>query len=180
MKHITVYIEAFFGYSHTGSHSANQTFEIEVSDEVAASLQVLMDAAEPDEDGVRLITTEEVVAAIENGHDELQPLHDELCERFYYMDEEYWIEQAKEDCLEPLEEAFDGDVEDGLYEPELDMTDDDSESTDEPQLDFDHCRDHYFDWVVSHDDHEFLADRLGVDLGVCRDDEPYYCITQIF
>ena len=35
---------------------------------------------------------------------------------------------------------------------------------------------HYYDWVCEHD-HEFVAERVGLDLDACRDDEVNYTIT---
>ena len=35
---------------------------------------------------------------------------------------------------------------------------------------------HYSDWVCEHD-HEFVAERVGLDLDACRDDEVNYTIT---
>lgn len=153
-----------------------ETITKEVSDEVAATLQDLIDAAEPDEYRSHCGATAEAVAeAIEAGHTELQPLHDELCEKFYDMGERFWLFEADNDCIdESLEPAFYQDVEDGLYDPEAE--DEDYEG----ELDFDACRDNYLEWVNSHDDDLwFIADRVGIDISYVHDEAPYYCITEI-
>ena len=177
MKHITVYIEYSAGLSHSGWMGTEQTIEKDVSDEVAATLQELIDAAEPDEYHSHTgATAEEVAEAIEEGHTELQPLHDELCEKFYDMGERFWLFESDNDCIdESLEPHFYEDVEDGLYEPEPDDEDYDGD------LDFDACRDNYLNWVNSHeDDLGFIADRVGCDITLVREeDEPYYCIYKI-
>ena len=177
MKQITVYIEYSAGMSHSGWMGTEQTITKEVSDEIAATLQDLIDAAEPDEYHSQNGATAEAVAeAIEEGHTELQPLHDELCEKFYDMGERFWLFESDNDCIdESLEPAFEQDVEDGLYEPEPDQEDYDGE------LNFDACRSNYLRWVESHDDDLwFIADRVGCDISYVRsEDEPYYCIYKI-
>lgn len=181
MKTITVNIEYSAGMSHSGWMGTEETITKEVSDEVAATLQDLIDAAEPDEYRSHCGATAEAVAeAIEAGHTELQPLHDELCEKFYDMGERFWLFEADNDCIdESLEPAFYQDVEDGLYEPETDE-DFDPEYGYEPDS-FEACRDNYLEWVNSHeDDLWFIADRVGCDISLVRyEDEPYYCITEI-
>ena len=90
MKTITVYIEYSAGMSHSGWMGTETTITKEVSDEVAAILQDLIDADEPDEyRSERGATAEAVAEAIEAGHTELQTLHDELCEKFYDMGERF-------------------------------------------------------------------------------------------
>ena len=176
MKTITVYIEYSAGMSHSGWMGTEETITREVSDEVAATLQALIDADEPDEyRSKRGATAEAVAETIEAGHTELRPLHDELSEKYYKMDEEFWLFEADNECIdEALEPYFYQDVEDGLYDPEPD--DEDYEG----ELDFDACRDNYLDWVNSHDeDYEFIADRVGVDLSACREDDSYYIITEV-
>ena len=37
-------------------------------------------------------------------------------------------------------------------------------------------RERYYDWVKEHD-HEFAAERVGLDLDACRDDEVNYTIS---
>ena len=177
MKTITVYIEYSAGMSHSGWMGTEATITKEVSDEVAATLQELIDADEPDEyRSERGATAEAVAEAIEAGHTELQPLHDELCEKFYDMGERFWLFESDNDCIdESLEPAFNQDVENGLYEPVPD--DEDYEG----ELDFDACRGNYLRWVESHeDDLWFIADRVGCDISYVRsEDEPFYVITSI-
>lgn len=180
MKTITVNIEYSAGMSHSGWMGTEETITKEVSDEVAATLQNLIDTDEPDEyRSERGATAEAVAEAIEAGHTELQQLHDELREKYYDMDEEYWLFEADNECIdESLEPYFYQDVEDGLYEPQTD-DDYDPESGYEPDS-FEACSGNYLDWVNSHrDDHYFVAERVGVDLSACREDDPYYIITGI-
>ena len=58
------------------------------------------------------------------------------------------------------------DLEEDDYEDEEDYEDD------EENYDLDA----YFDWVKEHD-HEFAAERVGLDLDACRDDEVNYTIN---
>lgn len=193
MAKITVDLEAFYGYScGFQSHGSDETVEIEVSDNELAALKNL---------GKEQITTEDIVAAIESGDRTLESLHEQLSEKFYYMVEEYWLYEADNECLyECLADHIEQDINDGLYTPvmsendeddydidvieeeELDNDDEDLEEDEyEDDEDYDDDEDNYdldayFDWVKEHD-HEFAAERVGLDLDACRDDEVNYTIN---
>ena len=177
---LEVHMEASYGFScWGGAHGTEGDGEISVSKQVLDTLLALMEAKEPMSESEFGLDYNDIDNAIEAGHTELQQLHEELVDRFYYMDEEYWLFEADNECIdESLEPYFYQDVEDGLYEPETDE-DYDPESGYEPDS-FEACRDNYLEWVNSHrDDHYFVADRVGVDLSACREDDPYYIITGI-
>jgi hypothetical protein len=177
---LEVYMETEYGYSCRGSsHSKEGEDNIEVSDEVLDSLFALMEAKRPTNKDEFGLDYYDIDNAIEAGRTELQQLHEELVDRFYYMDEEYWLFEADNECIdESLEPYFYQDVEDGLYEPQTDE-DYDPESGYEPDS-FEACSGNYLDWVNSHrDDHYFVAERVGVDLAACRDDDPYYIVTGV-
>ena len=198
MAKISVELEAFYGYScGFQSHGSNKTVEIEVSDNELEALKKF---------GKKEITAEDIVAAIEAGDTTLESLHEQLSEKFYYMVEEYWLYEADNECLyECLADHIEQDINDGLYTPEVmegegfdchcwtgddeeesedededeneetnDEDYDDEEDEDEDENDYD--LDAYFDWVKEHD-HEFAAERVGLDLDACRDDEVDYTIT---
>ena len=199
MAKITVDLEAFYGYGcGFQSHSSNETVEIKVSDKELDSLKKF---------GKEKITAEDIVAAIESGDKTLKSLHEQLSEKFYYMVEEYWLYEADNECLyECLAEHIEQDISDGLYTPEMsdndeddydieegedeeldnddeeDPEDDEAEEDDyEDDEDFEDDEDNYdldayFDWVKEHD-HEFAAERVGLDLDACRDDEVNYTIN---
>ena len=194
MAKISVELEAFYGYScGFQSHGSNETVEIEVSDNELEALKKF---------GKKEITTEDIVAAIEGGDTTLESLHEQLSEKFYYMVEEYWLYEADNDCLEEnLEESLEKDIEKGMYEPMLfdDFVEEwKSGNLDEEyikyncfdnldNIDFDDkdelwCRyEHYvsgryYDWVKEHD-HAFIAERVGLDLDACRDDEVNYAVS---
>ena len=193
MAKITVDLEAFYGYScGFQSHGSDETVEIEVSDNELAALKNL---------GKEQITTEDIVAAIESGDRTLESLHEQLSEKFYYMVEEYWLYEADNECLyESLADHIEQDINDGLYTPVMSENDEDDYDIDvieEEELDNDdedfeedeyeddedyeddeenYDLDAYFDWVKEHD-HEFAAERVGLDLDACRDDEVNYTIN---
>ena len=198
MAKITVDLEAFYGYScGFQSHGSEETLEIEISDNELTALKKL---------GKEQITSEDIVAAIESGDKTFESLHEQLSEKFYYMVEEYWLYEAYNECLyECLAEHIEQDISDGLYTPEMsnkdeddydieesedeeldnddeDLEDEDSEEDDyEDDEDYDDEEDNYdldayFDWVKEHD-HEFAAERVGLDLDACRDDEVNYTIN---
>ena len=193
MAKITVELEAFYGYScGFQSHGSDETVEIEVSDNELAALKNL---------GKEQITTEDIVAAIESGDRTLESLHEQLSEKFYYMVEEYWLYEADNECLyECLADHIEQDINDGLYTPvmsendeddyDIDLIEEEEPDNDNEDLEEDDYEDEedyeddeenydldaYFDWVKEHD-HEFAAERVGLDLDACRDDEVNYTIN---
>ena len=198
MAKITVDLEAFYGYScGFQSHGSEETVEIEISDNELAALKKF---------DKEKITAEDIISAIDSGDNTLESLHEQLSEKFYYMVEEYWLYEAYNECLyECLADHIEQDISDGLYTPEMsdndeddydieesedeeldnddeDLEDEDSEEDDyEDDEDYDDEEDNYdldayFDWVKEHD-HEFAAERVGLDLDACRDDEVNYTIN---
>ena len=192
MAKITVELEAFYGYScGFQSHGSNETVELEISDDELDALKKL---------GKEQITAVDIVDAIESGDNTLNSLHEQLSEKFYYMVEEYWLYEADNECLdECLAEHIKQDMSEGIYPPvtydELiewyETGDIDSDKLDflagfdeggylyEDQIEekYDEfIRERYYDWVKEHD-HEFAAERVGLDLDACRDDEVNYTIS---
>lgn len=192
MAKINVNLEAFYGYSCGGhGHGSKETIEMEVNEVEFEALQKL---------GTKEISCEAVINAIENGEKELISLHERLEEKFYYMVEEYWLYEAYNEFLyECLERHMKQDISDGLYQPtdseddfededyyedeDFDEDDDEEEEEDDDfEDDFDdedeesYDLDEYYNWVKEHD-HYFVAERVGLDLGACRDDEVDYTIT---
>ena len=174
MKTIVVSLDVFLGYSHYGTVGRNESVVIEVSDEVAAELQSLQEGKDEE------LTKEDIVAAIEQGHTELQALHDELMERCVEQEGLYWCLEV-DDCIDDsLEPAFYEDVENGEYDPEPDGGDD-AVPYDPDDPEYYACRNNYLAWVRSHtDDVWFMAERLGVNLGGVSDEDNYsYVIEKI-
>ena len=192
MAKINVNLEAFYGYSCGGhGHGSKETIEMEVNEVEFEALQKL---------GTKEISCEAVINAIENGEKELISLHERLEEKFYYMVEEYWLYEAYNEFLyDGLERHMKQDISDGLYQPtdseddfededyyedeDFDEDDDEEEEEDDDfEDDFDdedeesYDLDEYYNWVKEHD-HYFVAERVGLDLGACRDDEVDYTIT---
>lgn len=192
MAKITVELEAFYGYScGFQSHGSNETVELEISDNELDVLKKL---------GKEQITAEDIIDVIESGDNTLNSLHEQLSEKFYYMVEEYWLYEADNECLdECLAEHIEQDMSEGIYPPvtydELiewyETGDIDSDKLDylagfdeggylyEDQIEekYDEfIRERYYDWVKEHD-HEFAAERVGLDLDACRDDEVNYTIS---
>lgn len=192
MAKITVELEAFYGYScGFQSHGSNETVELEISDNELDVLKKL---------GKEQITAEDIIDVIESGDNTLNSLHEQLSERFYYMVEEYWLYEADNECLdECLAEHIEQDMSEGIYPP---VTYDEliewyeTGDLDSNKLDFlagfdeggylyedqieekydEFIRERYYDWVKEHD-HEFAAERVGLDLDACRDDEVNYTIS---
>ena len=190
-------MDAFYGYNcGFQSHGSNETVEIEVSDNELEALKKF---------GKKEITTEDIVAAIEAGDTTLESLHEQLSEKFYYMVEEYWLYEADNDCLEEsLIDALENDMEEEAYVPSMAL-EDFVEGAKNGEIDFEglqfgyfddldedydyeeeeeylestyksYILNEYYDWVCGHD-HEFVAERVGLDLDACRDEEVNYTIT---
>lgn len=176
MAKIKVDLSASYGYGCSGcGYGSDETQEIEVSDLELEALAKI---------GTKEISCEAVVAAIENGETALKALHEKLEEAFYNMVEKYWLFEADNECLyESLGNAIEDDISEGLYTPEESSEDediDDEEYEDEDEYDEErYDLDKYYEWVCSHDDHEFIAERVGLDLDACRDDEVNYTITLV-
>lgn len=190
MAKISVELEAFYGYGcGFQGYGSDETIDIEVSDNELEALKEL---------GNEQVTAEDVVEAIESGDAALESLHEQLSEKFYYMVEEYWLYEAYNECLyESLAEHIEQDISDGLYTPETKEndgsnchcwddeeeesdTEDENEEEDDDDYedeyeDNDYDLDAYLEWIKQHD-HEFAAERIGVDLDACRDDEVNYTI----
>ena len=191
-------MEAFYGYScGFQSHGSDETIEIEVSDNELAALKNL---------GKEQITTEDIVAAIESGDRTIESLHEQLSEKFYYMVEEYWLYEADNECLEEsLSEVMENDLSEEIFTPSISVKEF-IEAVKNEEIDFDglefgyfedlednydlndeedaqsvynsYILNEYYDWVRGNDhEHEFVAERVGLDLNACRDDEVNYTIN---
>ena len=190
MAKINVNLEAFYGYScGCHGHGSKETIEMEVNEVEFEALQKL---------GTKEISCEAVINAIENGEKELISLHERLEEKFYYMVEEYWLYEAYNEFLyECLERHMKQDISDGLYPPtdleddededyyedeDFDDDDDDDFEDEDYEDDYDDEEEEsyelnkYYDWVKEHD-HYFVADRVGLNICACRDEEVDYTIT---
>ena len=192
MAKIKVELSASYGCDCMGcGYGSEEVIEIEVNEQELEALRKL---------GSGEISCEAVVEAIESGDTTLQSLHEKLEEKFYYMVEEYWLYEADNECLdECLAEHIEQDMSEGIYPPvtydELiewyETGDIDSDKLDflagfdeggylyEDQIEekYDEfIRERYYDWVKEHD-HEFAAERVGLDLDACRDDEVNYTIS---
>ena len=203
MTKIKVLLDAFYGYSCDGcGHGSEQNIEVEVDD---AQLEALRQI------GKEKITCEDITKAIDQGATVLEPLHEQLEEKFYYMVEEYWLYEAYNECLdECLGEAIKEDVRNGLYTPvkkeeeeetfdcrfcsafcdeELNEEEDDDADAEDNRSIYDRLyeedwddedaaqwdMDDYYAWVCEHD-HAFVAERVGLNIDACRDEEVCYTL----
>ena len=198
MAKIKVELRAFYGYSHGGcGYGSEDSDEIEVNEQEFEALQKL---------GTDEISCKAVVEAIENGEKVLQSLHEKLEEMFYYMVEDYWLYEADNECLEEsLSEAMEKDINEGIFTPTMSV-EEFLEAIKKEELDFDglefgyfedlednydlddeddvqmvysnYILNEYYSWVCGNEhDHAFVANRVGLDIDACRDDEVDYIIT---
>lgn len=191
MKKINVNLEAFYGCDCCGcGYNSEETIEMEVSEKELDALKNI---------GANDISREDIVETIEKGDDVLQSLHEKIDEACYKMVEEYWLYEAYNECLEEsLTNALENDMEEGTYVPsmtledfvdgakngEIDFEDLQFGCYDDLDEDFDYEEEEeylesiyesyilneYYDWVCGHD-HEFVAERVGLDLEACRDED---------
>jgi hypothetical protein len=195
MTTIKVELDAFYGYGHGGGcYGSNETIEVEINDQELDALRKL---------GAKEISCEAVMETIESGDTTLQSLHERLEEKFYYMVEEYWLYEADNEFRsDSLYASLKKDMDSGIYPPvpykkvlkwfesagNFSLDDSDFDFLDgfdttyiygKKQLQErynEYIQDKYLDWVKQHD-HEFAAERIGLDLDACRDDEVDYTIT---
>jgi hypothetical protein len=195
MTTIKVELDAFYGYGHGGGcYGSNETIEVEINDQELDALRKL---------GAKEISCKAVMETIESGDTTLQSLHERLEEKFYYMVEEYWLYEADNEFRsDSLYASLKKDMDSGIYPPvpykkvlkwfesagNFSLDDSDFDFLDgfdttyiygKKQLQErynEYIQDKYLDWVKQHD-HEFAAERIGLDLDACRDDEVDYTIT---
>ncbi len=159
-------------------HRTYQTANVEIEDDIAATLQTMLDNTKPDGNGEVYLLDDDLRLAF-NDHPELKQLYSELLHRCDLMSMTCLCDNADEDiAYQNLCESFYDDVKDGLYEP---VDDDDFD----PEVDgynsgsAQACYNNYKAWVLSHaDDPYFMADRLGIDVGAC-DSEYSFRIKEI-
>jgi hypothetical protein len=198
MAKITVELKASYGCDYMGcDYGSEEVIEVEVNEQELDALREL---------GSEEISCGAVVEAIENGAIALQSLHEQLAEKFYYMVEEYWLSEADNECLEEsLAEAMENDISEELFVPSIsveefveavrneaidfeglelgyfeDLEDDyDLDDEEDAQSVYSsYILNEYYDWVRGNGhDHAFIAERAGVDLDACREDEVDYTIT---
>lgn len=199
MAKITVDLEAFYGYScGFQGHGSNETLKLEISDSELAALKQIDEAEVSAEAVVEAI--EEGDPTLESLHEKLSDAFYNMVEEYWLF------EAYNECLYDSLEGAIKEDIRDGLYEPtyvdddddscgchcwaawnededededdnededivDEDYNDDDCDEDDEPNYDLDA----YYEWVKKHD-HWFIAERVGLDLDACHDDEVSYTI----
>lgn len=193
MASVSVKMSAFYGYSCMGmAHGSEKSFCLEVTDRELESLKKL---------GKKSVARSTVVDAIENSDESLSAMHERLEEAGLDMVEEYWLFEAYNEFLEEsLLDAMQKDIEEGLYEVPIsfesfvaDLKRDDIDFYglkfgyfDDIDDEFDYDDDEalegkyesyilnaYYDWVCEHS-HSFIADRVGVSLESCWEDEVDY------
>lgn len=198
MTKVNVKLKASYGNSHRGfGYGCEETVEIVVDEQETMALRKL---------GVEEISCEAIVAAIGKGETVLQSLHKRLEEKFYYMQEEYWLYEADNESLEEsLSEAMENDMIEEVFIPSISVEEfieaAKNESLDFDGLEFGYFEDlednydlededdaqsvynsyilnEYYDWVCGNGhNHTFVAERIGLDLDACREDEVNYTIT---
>lgn len=197
MAKIKVELIASYGCDCMGcGYGSEEIIEVDVNEQELEALRKL--SAEE-------ISSEAVVSAIENGETVLQLLHDKIEENFYYMVEEYWLYEADNECLEEsLSEAMENDLSEEIFTPSISV-EEFIEAVKNKDIDFDglefgcfediednydledeedaqsvynsYILNEYYDWVRGNDhDHAFIAERVGLDLDACREDEVNYKI----
>ena len=198
MAKIEVKLEADYGCDCCMQrYGSTETLEIEISEAELDSLRKI---------GGDKISRRDVVAAIDGSKIILKSLLDKIDDACYNMIEEYWLFEAYNECLEEcLSEAMENDMSEDIFTPSIsveefieavknneinyeglefgyfeDIEDDyDLDDEDDAQYVYNsYILIEYYDWVRGNvQDHAFVAERVGVDLDACRDDEVNYTIT---
>lgn len=191
MAKINVTLNASYGYDCSGcGYGSGESIEVEITDKELNAIREI-NACE--------VSREAIMNTIESGDSLLQPLHNKLDEACYYMVEEYWLFKADNELKdESIIESLESDVDKGVYSPSVSFEDfveqfkdgeielddleyddfDDFDDIDEENLRYfylHYISDEYYDWVCEHD-HRFIAERVGLDIDSCREDEIDYII----
>ena len=200
MSKITVDLEAFYGYScDFQGHDSNETIEVEISDDELAALKKLGEDKVSSEAVAQAI--EDGDPTLEALHEKLSDAFYNMVEEYWlfeayneclYESLEESIESdidnglytptyVKDDddsfdcyCCAAWAEAADEDADaDEADDYEDDDCEDDEEDDNECERSYD--LDAYYEWVKEHD-HWFIAERIGLDLDACHDDEVNYTL----
>lgn len=188
MAKINVTLKASYGYDCSGWHyGSEESIVVEITDKELNAIREI-NACE--------VSREAIMNTIESGDSLLQPLHNKLDEACYYMVEEYWLFEADNAFKgESIRESLESDVDKGVYSPSVSFEDfveqfkdgeielddweyDDFDVVDEEDLRYYYLSfmsDEYYDWVCEHD-HRFIAERVGLDIDSCREDDIDYTI----
>ena len=205
MSKITVDLEAFYGYScGFQGHGSNETIEVEISDDELAALKQI-DEAEVSAEAVAQ-AIEDGDPTLEALPEKLSDAFYNMVEEYWLYEayneclDECLSEAIKEDVRDGLytpvkkeekEETFDCRFCSAFCDEELDEEEEDAEcettvdrcplTIDEEDDDWDDedtaqwDMDDYYAWVCEHD-HAFVAERVGLNLDACHDDEVTYTI----
>lgn len=202
MAKINVNLEAFYGYSCGGhGHGSKETIEMEVNEAEFEALQKLGTKEISCEAVVNAIENgeKELISLHERLEEKFYYMVEEywLYEAYNEFLYECLEKHLKQDISDGLYQPTDlEDDEDEDYYEDEDFDDDDNEDDDnEDDEDFDddfededyeddydddaeesYDLNEYYNWVKEHD-HAFVAERVGLDLDACRDDEVDYIIT---
>lgn len=200
MAKITVDLEAFYGYGcGFQGYGSDDTIEIEVSDKELEALKGFGKDEITAEDVVEAIEGGD--CTLESLHEQLSEKFYYMVEEYWLYEAdneclydslaEHMSQDISDGLYKPKASGDDEDCDDEDYDEDELECDDDLEEDDNEEYDCDdddeyyddddeaererHDLDAYFDWVQEHD-HEFAAERVGLDLDACRDDEVCYTI----
>ena len=205
MAKIQVSLGALYGYSCDGcSHSSNENIEVEVDDAQLEALRQIGKEKITCEDVAKAI--KKGVTVLEALHKELEEKSYYMIEEYWLYEAyneflhesltEAIIKDVRDGLYTPVkkedeEETFDCRFCSAFCDEELDEEEEDAEcettvdrcplTIDEEDDDWDDDdaaqwdMDDYYTWVCEHD-HAFVAERVGLNLDACRDEEVNYTI----
>ena len=206
MAKITVNLKAFHGYScGFQSHASKETVEIEISNKELDSLKKFGKEKITAEDIVTAIEGGDTT--LESLHEQLSEKFYYMVEEYWLYEayneclDECLAEHILQDicdglytpsdpedeeddcCIEEVEDEESDDNYEDLKDndtEEDDCEDDEDDYYEDEEDDYDNGYDYdlnkYYEWVKEHD-HEFVAERVGLDLYACREDEVNYSIN---
>ena len=205
MEKIKVLLEALYGYSCDGcSHSSNENIEVEIDDAQLEALRRIGKEKITCKDVAKAI--KKGVTVLEALHKELEEKSYYMIEEYWLYEAyneflhesltEAIIKDVRDGLYTPVkkkeeEETFDCRFCSAFYDEELDEEEEDAEcetTVDNCPLTIDEEDDNwddddadqwdlddYYAWVCEHD-HAFVAERVGLNLDACRDEEVCYTI----
>ena len=206
MEKIQVSLGALYGYSCDGcSHSSNENIEVEIDDAQLEALRRIGKEKITCKDVAKAI--KKGVTVLEALHKELEEKSYYMIEEYWLYEAyneflhesltEAIIKDVRDGLYTPVkkegeEETFDCRFCSAFCDEELDEEEEDAEckttvdrcpltiaEEDDDWDDDDAAQwdmDEYYSWVCEHD-HAFVAERVGLNLDACRDNEVDYTIT---
>ena len=159
MRTIKVKLGAFSDWymSNNSDYAKDEIIDYDITEEI----MIILKEINPSE-----VSCREIINILAENNTPIKELHEKLSEIFYHRCESYFLFEGNDHVCEneALFDSLDKDLANGIYD----------EYVDENKLEDDEYLESllgdYRDWVYEHDDHQFIADRIWLNLESIRED----------